>query len=266
MDTKDSILGPNIIVNASPDQIYYIENDSIFFQMTLSAVEGINDLQVDHLGRNLKLLNIGPDFFQNSNKNFLGFYYVIDSSERTGDTAFISFQITDRESQIASSLFEYKVAEPIDTASRIFGDQLNPNFGNFISLQNFSIYNSSEAAQNANDIDLIIYKDSILNWVVLSPSVQNQNDTLISELALFNTRKNTRFDPNLFSLANFTGLNNDGILVAQDSVPTFRYMDSISTTRVLYFYTQENKQGLLSLRNFSDTLGNFGTIEIKIQR
>lgn len=258
-------LGPNIRLDSSPNQEYFVKDDSIFFQLTLSAIEGINTLEVDHVSRNFPILRIGETTFQNSNSQFIGFFYVVDSLENTGDTALISFRIIDNQSQISETTYEYKVAEEIDTVTGIFGDQLNPNFGNCISIEDLRVYTIAEAVQNSEKIDFLLYRDSILNWTILSPNVGAGNDSLISELSSFSTRRNTRFDLGIFS-GSFNALNNDGPLVEIDSLPSTRYFDSINSLTTFYFLTEENKRGLLQLRNFTDTLGNFGTLEIKVQR
>lgn len=265
-DTRNSDLGPNILVGISPTQTYYVEGDSILFSCNISAIEGIREFNVDHLTRNLKLLALGEDFFNSSTTQGIQFYYVIDTSENTGDTALINFDVIDTELLTASSLFEYKVAEKIDTASFFIGDQENSNFNNFISLRTLKTYSAAEAIQNSDSIDLIVYRDSILNWVLLSPSVLAPNDSLIPELANFQTRRNVRFNTGLFSSAEFTSLNNDGILVAEDSIPAENYIDSINVITTFYVYTPGNRKGLVRLSNFSDTIGNFGLMEIKIQQ
>ncbi len=264
-DTNDMDLGPNIRIDSSPDQEYFVKDDSIFFQLTLSAINGINTLEVDHVSRNLSILRIGETTFQNASSQFIGFYYVIDSTENSGDTAMLSFKIIDNNLLSDEASFEYKVAEEIDTATRIFGDQNNSNFGNCISLEDLKVYTIEEALQNSEKIDFILYRDSILSWVLLSPNVGSGNDSLITELSSFSTRKNSRFDRGIFS-GSFNTLNNDGPLVAIDSIPTKGYIDSINSISTFYFLSEENKRGLIQLRNFSDTLGNFGTVEIKVQR
>ena len=265
-DTRDSDLGPNILVSASPTQTYYVEGDSISFFCNISAIEGIREFNVDHLTRNVKILALGQDFFNSKTTQGIQFIYIVDTTENTGDTALINFDVIDTELQSSASLFEYKVAEEIDTASFFFGDQDNEIFNNFISLRTLKTYNASEAIQNSDSIDLIIYRDSILNWVLLSPAVTAPNDSLIPQLANFQTRRNVRFNTGLFSSTQFNSLNNDGILVVEDSIPVQRYIDSISVITTFYVYTPGNRKGLIRLSNFTDTIGNFGLMEIKIQR
>lgn len=258
-------LGPNIRVDSSPVQEYFVKDDSIFFQLTLSAIEGINTLEVDHVSRNFPILRIGETTFQNSSSQFIGFFYVVDSLENTGDTALISFRIIDNQGQLSETTYEYKVAEEIDTVTSIFGDQLNTNFGNCISIEDMRVYTIAEAVQNSEKIDFLIYRDSILNWTLISPSDDAGNNSLIAELPSFTTKRNTRFDDGIYT-SDFNSLVNDGPLVAIDSVPVTKYIDSVNSTSTFYFLTEENKRGLLQLRNYSDTLGNFGTLEIKVQR
>ncbi|MEQ8358318.1 MAG: DUF4466 family protein [Cytophagales bacterium] len=264
-DTNDMDLGPNIRLDSSPDQDYFVKDDSIYFRLTLSAINGINTLEVDHVTGNFPILRIGETTFKDASSQFIGFYYVIDSTENSGDTALLSFRIIDNNLLSDEIMYEYKVAEEIDTVTSIFGDQNNSNFGNCISLEDLKIYTIQEALQNPERIDFILYRDSVLSWALLSPNVGSGNDSLIAELSSFSTRKNTRFDRGIFS-GSFSALNNDGPLVAIDSIPTRRYIDSISSISTFYFLSEENKRGLIQLRNFSDTLGNFGTLEIKVQR
>lgn len=264
-DTQDADLGPNILIGTGSSQSYYVENDTIAFQINLSAIEGLRSLSVDHVTRNLDLLQLTGTVIENETTLGLLYFYVVDTSEQTGDTALISFEVRDVKDQFSSALFEYKVAEPIDTATRIFGDQLNPNFGNCISLIEQRIYTLDEAGQDASTIDLVLYRDSVLNWTLISP-IDLVNDSLVPEMSSFNLRRNTRFTGGLFDGADFNNLVNDGPLVAEDSIPQLTYLDSINGARVLYFITPENRQGLLRLSNFADTVGNFGTVEIKIQR
>ena len=264
-DTQDEDLGPNILIATSSPQTYYVENDSIGFQINISAIEGLKSLAINHVTRNLELANLSGTTIENETSLGLVYFYVVDTSERTGDTALISFEVRDLQDQFKSELFEYQVAEPIDTASGIFGDQLNPNFGNYISLTDLRVYTLNEALQNPEKIDLVLYRDSILSWTVISP-IDLVNDSLVPEISSFNIRRNTRFTTGLFTSNSFDNLVNDGPLVAEDSLPQLLYIDSISVGATLYFQTQDEKQGLLRIGNFADTIGNFGTVEIKIQR
>jgi hypothetical protein len=183
-DTQDADLGPNILLATGSLQTYYVENDSIAFQINLSAIEGLKSLSVDHVTRNLELLRLSGTVIENETTLGLLYFYVVDSSEQTGDTALISFEVRDVQEQFKTALFEYKVAEPIDTVTRIFGDQLNPNFGNCISLIEQRIYTLDEAVQDASAIDLVLYRDSVLNWTLISP-IDLVNDSLVPEMANF---------------------------------------------------------------------------------
>lgn len=258
-------LAPDILVFTSPDQEFYVADDSILIQMTLSAIEGLNTLEVDHLSRNIPLVRIGETDFQSTTSSNIAFYYVVDSTEKSGDTALISFTVIDNRSLADSELLEYKVAEEIDTFTRIFGDQINPNFGNCLSIQDQKIYTLAEGLANPEKIDFLFYYDSVFSWTLIGPNAGFGNDSLISELSNFSVRRDTRFDRGIFN-SSFSNLVNDGPIVEIDSIPQRRYIDSISSGSTFYFLTAEDLRGVIQMRSFQDSLGNFGTLEVKVQR
>lgn len=192
--------------------------------------------------------------------------YIVDSSENSGDSAVITYELLDQNGFSTGGTYAYTVAEPIIVDTVIIGAQNNSTYGNCLSLQDFSVQSISSSAIDENKVDLIFYFDTTISWAILSPDVGSSNDTLLPSLSNFSTKRNTRFDATIFNPNNFTGLSNDGPLVDTDTLPQIDFIDSVSQSTVLYFLTQENKRGLLNIRNFTDTLGNFATVEIRIQR
>ncbi len=265
-DEDPQDLGPNILVTVQPLQEYYVVGDTLIFQISLSAINGINDFDIRNVKNNTSLFSLSESDFLNATSRFLNAQYFLGNDERSGDTTLLQFLVIDTKQLSRDFFFEYKVAEPIIIDTLIFGDQLNPDFGNCLSLSDRKLFILSEAVQNAEKIDFIFYKDSVLNWVVLSPNVGGGNDSLINELSNFSIRRDTRFNSSLITSNQFTTINNDGTLLELDTIPQSRYLDSISTTTVLYFIDQDLKLGALRLSNFQDTLGNFGTVEIKVQQ
>lgn len=264
----------NIVFNPSAESVELAPGAPITLQVAVTSADKLKEFKMSKNVLGVTQDSVVKDFPK------AGFDFnlndVVPTTAQPGNTITYTFTVTTNKGEVSTKTFRVNVVEPVVTyTARILGNQ-NAAVGSFWSSSNGTVYNSTDARNNSQLIDLVFYHSSATsgdpvaaaNQATIASPADTKAQEIHTSIGNWTTKNATMFKYIGTSAAvydNATTGQDISAIYTNSSATASSFVKTLKVGDVFAFVTQAGKYGVARVTSVgTPTAANGNKSEINL--